>query len=85
MAVGEDGATAWNVVMQHPAGAVVTLHVVVLDPDANGVLGPPDAGNATYACVESHPMVAVPVGERWLVSGKPGRHHPRAAADPHRR
>jgi lincosamide nucleotidyltransferase A/C/D/E len=44
--VGEDGATPWNFLMQHPAGAVVDLHVIVLDADGNGVLGPPEAGNA---------------------------------------
>ena len=46
MAAGEDGATAWNFLMQHRAGAVVDLHVIVLDPDGNGVLGPPEAGHA---------------------------------------
>lgn len=45
-AVGEDGATAWNFLVQHPTGAVVDLHVIVLDADGNGVLGPPQAGNA---------------------------------------
>jgi lincosamide nucleotidyltransferase A/C/D/E len=45
-AVGEDGATAWNFLMQHPAGAVIDLQVIVLDADGNGVLGPPVAGNA---------------------------------------
>jgi lincosamide nucleotidyltransferase A/C/D/E len=45
-AVGEEGATAWNFLMAHPDGAVVDLHVIVLDADGNGVLGPPPAGNA---------------------------------------
>ena len=45
-AVGEDDATSWNFLMHHPTGAVVDLHVIVLDVDGNGVLGPPDAGNA---------------------------------------
>ncbi|MER7444638.1 nucleotidyltransferase domain-containing protein [Micromonospora avicenniae] len=46
VAVGEDGATAWNFLMRHQAGAVVDLHVIVLDADGNGVLGPPEAGHA---------------------------------------
>jgi lincosamide nucleotidyltransferase A/C/D/E len=46
VAVGEDGATAWNFLLRHPAGPVVDLHVIVLDADGNGVLGPPEAGNA---------------------------------------
>ena len=46
MAAAEDGATAWNFLMQHRAGAVVDLHVIVLDADGNGVLGPPEAGHA---------------------------------------
>jgi lincosamide nucleotidyltransferase A/C/D/E len=46
VAVGEDGATAWNFLMRHPAGTVVDLHVIVLDADGNGVLGPPEAGHA---------------------------------------
>lgn len=45
-AAGEDGATAWNFLLQHRAGAVVDLHVIVLDADGNGVLGPPQAGHA---------------------------------------
>jgi len=44
--VGEEGAAAWNFLVTHPDGAVVELHVVVLDADGNGVLGPPEAGNA---------------------------------------
>src|SRR5690348_15706974 len=46
VAVREESATAWNFLMQHRAGAVVDLHVVVLDADGNGVLGPPEAGHA---------------------------------------
>src|SRR5690242_1233608 len=46
MAAGEDGATAWNFLMQHRTGAVVDLHVVILDADGNGVLGPPESGHA---------------------------------------
>jgi lincosamide nucleotidyltransferase A/C/D/E len=46
VAAGADTATAWNFLMQHPAGAVVDLHVIVLDADGNGVLGPPEAGHA---------------------------------------
>ena len=46
VAAGEHGATAWNFLMQHRAGAVVDLHVIVLDADGNGVLGPPEAGHA---------------------------------------
>jgi lincosamide nucleotidyltransferase A/C/D/E len=45
-AVGEQGATAWNFLVQHPAGAVVDLHVIVLNADGDGVLGPLEAGNA---------------------------------------
>jgi lincosamide nucleotidyltransferase A/C/D/E len=45
-AAGEDGATAWNFLMAHPDGAVIDLHIIVLDADGNGVLGPPQAGNA---------------------------------------
>jgi lincosamide nucleotidyltransferase A/C/D/E len=45
-AVGEHGATTWNFLMQHRAGAVVDLHVIVLDADGNGMLGPPEAGHA---------------------------------------
>jgi len=45
-AVGEDGATAWNFLMQDRTGAVVDLHVIVLDEDGNGVLGPAQSGNA---------------------------------------
>ncbi|GAA3454988.1 aminoglycoside nucleotidyltransferase [Dactylosporangium matsuzakiense] len=45
-AVGEDGATAWNFLLRHGEGAVVDLHVIVLDADGNGVLGPPEDGNA---------------------------------------
>jgi lincosamide nucleotidyltransferase A/C/D/E len=44
--VGEDGATAWNFLMRNPGGAVVDLHVIVLDAKGNGVLGPPEAGHA---------------------------------------
>lgn len=44
--VGEPGATPWNFLVAHPDGAVVDLHVVVLDADGNGVLGPPEDGNA---------------------------------------
>ncbi|MEV6349650.1 hypothetical protein [Actinoplanes sp. NPDC051851] len=44
--VGEDGATAWNFLMRNATGAVVDLHAVVLDAHGNGVLGPPEAGNA---------------------------------------
>ncbi len=42
--VGEDGATAWNFLLAQPAGAVLDLHVIVLDADGNGVLGPVEAG-----------------------------------------
>jgi lincosamide nucleotidyltransferase A/C/D/E len=44
--VGEEDATAWNFLLGHPRGAVVDLHVIVLDADGNGVLGPVTAGNA---------------------------------------
>ncbi|GAB3286268.1 nucleotidyltransferase domain-containing protein [Kineosporia babensis] len=42
--VGEDGATAWNFLMARPDGAVVDLHVIVLDEQGNGVLGPAARG-----------------------------------------
>ena len=45
VAAGENGATAWNFLMQHPAGSLVDLHVIVLDAEGNGVLGPPEAGH----------------------------------------
>jgi len=44
--VGEASATPWNFLLAHPAGAVVDLHIVVFDANGNGVLGPPDEGNA---------------------------------------
>lgn len=44
--VGEEGATGWNFLMACPRGAVVDLHAIVLDERGNGVLGPPEAGNA---------------------------------------
>jgi lincosamide nucleotidyltransferase A/C/D/E len=44
--VDEAGATPWNFLLAHPAGAVVDLHIVVFDAHRNGVLGPPDEGNA---------------------------------------
>ncbi|GAA3598296.1 hypothetical protein GCM10022223_12040 [Kineosporia mesophila] len=43
-AVGEDGATAWNFLLAGPGGAVVDLHVIVLDEHDNGVLGPVGKG-----------------------------------------
>ncbi|MDP9794362.1 lincosamide nucleotidyltransferase A/C/D/E [Catenuloplanes nepalensis] len=43
---GETGATAWNFLVARPGGPVVDLHVVVLDADGNGVLGPPEHGSA---------------------------------------
>ena len=46
VAAAEHGATAWNFLMQHRAGPVVDLHVIVLDAQGNGVLGPPEAGHA---------------------------------------
>src|ERR1044071_9253457 len=44
--VGETGATPWNFLVARPGGPVVDVHVIVLDPDGNGVLGPSEAGNA---------------------------------------
>ncbi|GIE36699.1 aminoglycoside nucleotidyltransferase [Actinoplanes italicus] len=44
--VGEDGATAWNFLMRNATGAVVDLHVIILDANGDGVLGPPEAGQA---------------------------------------
>ena len=41
--VGEDGATAWNFLLTR-GSVVLDLHVVVLDADGNGVLGPPERG-----------------------------------------
>jgi lincosamide nucleotidyltransferase A/C/D/E len=46
MRVGETAATPWNFLLARPGGPVVDVHVIVLDPDGNGVLGPPEAGNA---------------------------------------
>jgi lincosamide nucleotidyltransferase A/C/D/E len=43
---GEPGAAAWNFLLRHPAGPCVDLHAIVLDAAGNGVLGPPEAGNA---------------------------------------
>jgi lincosamide nucleotidyltransferase A/C/D/E len=43
--VDEVGATAWNFLLAHPRGPVVDLHVIVLDADGNGILGPAEAGN----------------------------------------
>jgi lincosamide nucleotidyltransferase A/C/D/E len=40
--VGEPEATAWNFLMAAPGGAVLDLHVIVLDQQGNGVLGPPE-------------------------------------------
>jgi lincosamide nucleotidyltransferase A/C/D/E len=44
--VGENGATGSNFLTACPRGAVVDLHVIVLDEQGKGVLGPPEAGNA---------------------------------------
>jgi lincosamide nucleotidyltransferase A/C/D/E len=44
--VGEEGATAWNFLMRKATGPVVDLHAIVLDANGDGVLGPPEAGNA---------------------------------------
>jgi lincosamide nucleotidyltransferase A/C/D/E len=44
--VGEESATAWNFLLAHPRGAVVDLHIIVFDAHGNGVLGPPEQGNA---------------------------------------
>lgn len=44
-AVGEEGATAWNFLMAHQDGAVVDVHVVTLDAEGNGVLGPAARGS----------------------------------------
>lgn len=43
---GEGSATSWNFLLAHPQGAVVDLHVIVLDAEGNGVLGRPENGNA---------------------------------------
>ena len=43
--VGEAGATPWNFLVARSNGPVVDLHVIVLDADGNGVLGPPEAGD----------------------------------------
>jgi lincosamide nucleotidyltransferase A/C/D/E len=42
--VDEVGATASNFLLAHPRGPVVDLHVIVLDADGNGILGPVEAG-----------------------------------------
>lgn len=47
--VGEEGATPWNFLLaRRRAGRlqVLDLHVVVLDAEGNGVLGPPERGKA---------------------------------------
>ncbi|BBH70747.1 hypothetical protein ACTI_74320 [Actinoplanes sp. OR16] len=44
--VEEEGATEWNFLMRNATGVVVDLHVIVVDAEGNGVLGPPEAGNA---------------------------------------
>jgi lincosamide nucleotidyltransferase A/C/D/E len=43
---GEPGATPWNFLMAWPGGPIVDLHVITLDADGNGILGPPEAGDA---------------------------------------
>ncbi len=45
--VGEASATPWNFLLARSDGPVVDVHLIVLDPDGNGVLGPPEKGN-TY-------------------------------------
>jgi lincosamide nucleotidyltransferase A/C/D/E len=47
--VGEASATPWNFLLARSNGPVVDVHVIVLDPDGNGVLGPPQEGNAYAA------------------------------------
>lgn len=43
--VAQESATAWNFLLASESGAVVDVHVVVLDADGNGILGQPDAGD----------------------------------------
>lgn len=42
---GEAGATPWNYVMSDAGGLEVDLHVITLDAEGDGVLGPPEKGN----------------------------------------
>ena len=45
--VGEEGATPWNFLLERRGGGrlqVLDLHVVVLDAEGNGVVGPPEHG-----------------------------------------
>ena len=47
--VGEEGAAPWNFLLSRRLGGrlqVLDLHVVVLDAEGNGVLGPPERGAA---------------------------------------
>ena len=47
--VGEEGATPWNFLLSRRRGGrlqVLDLHVVVLDVEGNGVVGPPEHGAA---------------------------------------
>ena len=44
--IDEASAPSWNFLLAHPGGAVVDLHVIVLDAHGNGVLSPPEQGNA---------------------------------------
>ena len=47
--VGEEGAKPWNFLLARRRGGrlqVLDLHVVVLDAEGNGVLGPPERGVA---------------------------------------
>jgi len=43
--VGEEGARDCNFLLANPDGVVVDLHVIVLDAEGNGLLGPPEAGH----------------------------------------
>jgi hypothetical protein len=55
--------------MAHPDGAVVDLHVIVLDADGNGVLGPPQAGNAySAASLVGRGRIADCITADWAVN-----------------
>ena len=44
--VARDDTSPWNFVLGDVAGREVDFHVIVFDADGNGVLGPPENGDA---------------------------------------
>lgn len=67
--VGEPGATAWNFLLAEPDGAVLDLHVIVLDPQGNGMLGPPERG-AVYPAQSLTGRGTVGAREVWCISAE---------------